>query len=175
MITKVKTASHEEWKPVPGFECLYEVSNLGRVKSLKKNGHGEILLKQYVDRYGYLKVYLYKDNKPHYLTVHRIVAKAFIPNDENKNTVDHIDCNRANNRVDNLRWATMKENLHYSHKMGRQTITATPIIATDPDGNVSRFNSQREAAKVSGVKQYAISRALHGEKPDLKGWVFSFD
>lgn len=175
MIEKVKTANHEEWLSVPGFEGLYEVSNTGKVKSLKKNGHKELILKQYFDRYGYLKVYLYKNKKPHYLTVHRLVALAFIPNPENKNTVDHIDCNRANNRVDNLRWATMIENLNHSHRMGRQIINATPIVAISPEGKTFCFGSQREAARASGVKQYAISRALYGKNPDLKGWAFAFD
>ena len=187
-ITKVKTANHEEWLAVPGFEGLYEVSNTGKVRSLEredvvvthnsqtfKRKRSEKLLTQYVDRYGYMKVYLYKCGKPHYLTVHRLVALAFIPNAENKKTVDHIDCDRTNNRVENLRWATMKENLDHSHRMGRQVMNATPIVATSPEGKSFRFSSQREAARASGVKQYAISRALHGEKPDLKGWWFSFD
>lgn len=188
MISKVKTANHEEWLAVPGFEGLYEVSNTGKVKSLEredvvathdrqpfKRKRSEKLLKQYIDRYGYLKVYLYKNKKPHYLTVHRLVALAFIPNTENKNTVDHIDCDRTNNRVENLRWVTVKENLEHSHRLGRQIINATPIVAISPEGETIHFGSQREASKVSGVGQYAISRALHGENPNLKGWVFSFD
>ena len=176
LITKVKTASPEEWKPIAGFENRYEVSNLGQVKSLNFHRSGKPqILKQYSDRYGYMKVFLYRNGKPHYLTVHRLVAEAFILNPENKETVDHIDCNRKNNNVENLRWVTAKENNQHSHNLGKQVFNATPIVATSPEGKTFRFNSQREAARASGVKQYAISRALHGEYPDLKGWAFSFD
>jgi len=166
----------EEWKPIAGFENKYEVSNLGNVKSLNFHRSGKAqLLKQYFDRYGYMKVYLYRDGKPRYLTVHRLVACAFLGKADNGKTVDHIDCDRTNNRVENLRWVTAKENLYHSHRMGRQAMNATPIIARTPEGKTIRFESQREAARASGVKQYAISRALHGECPCLKGWVFSFD
>ena len=125
-ITKIKTANHEEWLAVPGFEGLYEVSNTGKLKSLEredvvvtnnkqpfKRKRSERLLTQYIDRYGYMKVYLYKCGKPHYLTVHRLVASAFLANPENKTSVDHIDCNKTNNRVENLRWVTNKENLYH--------------------------------------------------------------
>lgn len=166
----------EIWKPVTEFENKYEVSNLGNVKSLNFHRSGKPqILKQYSDRYGYMKVYLYRNGKPHYLTVHRLVALAFLENPDNNKTVDHIDCDRTNNRVENLRWVTTKENLRHSHRMGRQVINATPIVARNPEGKVIHFDSQREAARASGVKQYAISRALHGECPDLKGWSFSFD
>jgi hypothetical protein len=176
------------WKTVAGFEGLYEVSNLGEVRSLErielvpsKNKQPFIrkrkgrMLKQYVDRYGYMKVVLLKDGKPHYFTVHRLVALAFVDNCEQKDTVDHIDCNRKNNHAENLRWVTATENLYYSHKLGRQIINATPIIAISPSGITHRFISQREAERKTGVKQAAISRALHGKKPNLHGWEFLYD
>ena len=164
----------EIWKPVVGFEGLYEVSNMGRVKSIPRKNTKGGLLKQYVDRYGYFKDVLYERNKPHYFTVHRLVAVAFIDNPENKTTVDHIDCNRKNNHVENLRWTTAKENLEHSHKLGRQVINATPIVATSPGGEIIRFSSQREAARQTGIKQYTISRLLQGKNVDVKGWWFSY-
>lgn len=165
----------EIWKPVIGFEGLYEVSSIGRVKSIPRKKSKGGLLKQYVDRYGYLKVILYKNGNPHYFTVHRLVAIAFILNPQNKTAVDHIDCDRKNNQVENLRWVTTKENLDHSHELGRQIINATPVIAISPNGEKKIFSSQREAERKTGVKQYAISRTLHNKKANVKGWVFSYD
>lgn len=166
--------SREAWLPVKGFEGLYEVSNLGRVKSIKRRGASGGVLKQCMDRYGYMKVVLRKRNKPHYYAVHRLVATAFIDNPDKKTTVDHIDCNRANNCVTNLRWASMAENLMHSHDLGRQGWNAKPIIATNQAGEIFEFDSQHEAARCTGVKQYTISRVLHGKNHNAKGWRFEY-
>ena len=99
----------EEWKPVKNFEGLYEVSNLGRIKSLYKNGK-EKILKPMKHRDGYLVVNLYKNGKRKGCKVHRLVAQAFILNIDNKPEVDHINTIRDDNRVENLKWVTKKEN-----------------------------------------------------------------
>ena len=100
----------EIWKDVKNYEGLYEVSNLGRVKSLNYNRtrKEKILKSGYVC--GYCKVVLWKYGKKKMYTVHRLVAEHFIPNPDNKPCIDHIDGNRSNNRVENLRWCTYKEN-----------------------------------------------------------------
>ena len=122
-----------------------------------------------------MKVVLLKDGKPNFFTVHRLVALAFVENPEHKSTVDHIDCNKKNNHASNLRWFTPNENLFHSHELGRQYINATPVVATSPTGEVFKFRSQKYAAKMTGVGQWAITRALHGKKQDLKGWCFDYD
>lgn len=94
----------EIWKPVVGYEGLYEVSNLGRVRSRSKT------LKQGVNSKGYYYVNLVKDKVYKQYETHRIIAIAFIDNPQNKAQVDHIDANKLNNKVSNLRWATPKEN-----------------------------------------------------------------
>ena len=102
----------EEWRAVKDYEGLYEVSNIGRIKSLNYNGTGkEGLLKQQSNHKGYKTVMLRKDNKGKTFKVHRLVAEAFIPNPENKPQIDHINCIRDDNRVENLRWVTGKENM----------------------------------------------------------------
>ena len=164
----------EIWKPVVGFEGVYEVSNTGKVKSIKRYGTKGGLLNQYVDKDGYMKVVLHKDNIPHYFTVHRLVAIAFIKNPKNKTTVDHIDCNRKNNSVENLRWVTAKENALYSHSLGRQKWNARPIIATSPTGEKFIFASQHEAERQTGVSQSNIGRCANGKTNTVKGWSFEY-
>lgn len=101
----------EEWRDIKGYEGLYQVSNLGRVKSLRyKRGKQEKILDGWISKEGYRKVSFYKDNKRKDYLVHRLVAESFIPNPNNKPFIDHIDTNRTNNKIDNLRWATQKEN-----------------------------------------------------------------
>lgn len=111
---------NEEWRAVEGYEGLYEVSNLGRVRALDRlvmnNGglqrkHERILQGCITpNSKGYNQVVLCKEGKIQPCLVHRLVANAFIPNPEGKPEVDHIDTNPSNNRVDNLRWVTTQEN-----------------------------------------------------------------
>ena len=99
----------EFWKPIYGYEGLYEVSNFGRVKSVKfKKSRLKTL---YKNEKGYLYTYLYKNGVREKLRIHRLVALAFIPNPENKPTVNHIDEDKSNNKVSNLEWATYKEQM----------------------------------------------------------------
>lgn len=111
----------EEWRDIAGYEGLYQVSNLGRVRSLeRKNCVGkrirERVLGTYYDTKGYAFVHLFKTiqegkSKKRTVRVHRLVADAFIPNLESKPEIDHIDGNTKNNRSDNLRWCTRSENI----------------------------------------------------------------
>lgn len=101
----------EEWRAVVGYEGLYEVSNMGKVKRLK------VLKPDIV--FGYERVTLCVNNKPKHYYLHCLVAKAFISNPENKLFVNHIDNNRKNNTVSNLEWVTQIENINHCIKQGR--------------------------------------------------------
>ena len=110
----------EIWKPVKGYEGLYEVSNWARVKSLnyRRTGREEILKLQ-TDTGGYLYVFLCKNGKATNKGISVLVAEAFIPNPENKKTVDHINKIRNDNRVENLQWLTQSENVKKGFEQGR--------------------------------------------------------
>ena len=118
----------EIWKDIKGHEGVYQVSNLGRIKQLKKMtynqwGKGYILkeriMSSTLSKKGYLKIGLRKDGKRITLYVHRIVITAFIPNPENKITVNHKDGIKTNNNLDNLEWNTHSENNFHYHAMRR--------------------------------------------------------
>ena len=119
----------EIWKPVVGYEELYEVSNFGRARSLDRidsNNHPlkGVILKPYISNSGYLLVGLYKQQKRDRKLLHRLVAEAFIPNPDNKPEIDHINTIKTDNTVflnedgsinyekTNLRWTTRKENIN---------------------------------------------------------------
>jgi hypothetical protein len=136
----------EKWIDIE-FDPRYEVSNLGDVRN-KKTGR---ILKQVNLTNGYRQVNVSSKHRHQY--VHRLVANAFIPNPDNKPEVDHIDKNRSNNNVDNLRWASHQENNEYSHgkEVGRY----------DNYGNlISTYPSIRKAALNVGVDASNISRAI---------------
>lgn len=164
---------NEIWKEIQGFEGLYEVSNYGKVRSLYHNSRK--VLKPHKDRNGYMNVTLYKGKKPHYLIVHRLVATAFVKKDECRNIVDHIDCNRNNNHFENLRWVTVAENSRYSHELGHQRCNSKPLVAESPEGQLIRFESQRQAARELGLSRSCIQRCLYGLcLRTKKGWCFKW-
>lgn len=112
----------EKWKDIDGYEELYQVSDLGRIKRkpfVRKDGakFKEKILKNNRNS-SYELICLCKDNKKKTLTVHRLVAKAFIPNHENKPQVNHIDGNKFNNHSGNLEWVTVSENNKHAFDTG---------------------------------------------------------
>jgi hypothetical protein len=109
--------SEQIWKDVIGYEGLYQVSNLGNVKSLgNKFSRKERLLKLSFQSKGYLTVVLQKDAKRKMVLVHRIVAEHFIHNVESKPQINHIDGNKTNNAIENLEWVSHRENLNHAIK-----------------------------------------------------------
>ena len=117
----------EYWKPVVGYEGLYEVSNWGRVKSIKrivKSPRGyrtvcERTLKPTKDSHGYLCVSLYKEGKMKFVKIHRLVAEAFLDNPDNLPQINHKDEDKTNNHVNNLEWCDAKYNSNYGTRTER--------------------------------------------------------
>lgn len=121
----------ELWKDITEFEGTYQISNYGRVRSLdreivqsnpQKTGLSKRLLKGQMlktktTKFGYEEIHLYNRSTQtkHYVRIHQLVAKAFIPNTENKRYVNHIDADKKNNHVNNLEWCTAQENITHAH------------------------------------------------------------
>jgi hypothetical protein len=110
------------WKPVVGYEGLYEVSDNGKVFSLKN----KILLKPFIS-VGYYSITLRKNKQSKKIKIHRLVACAFLPNTENKKQVNHIDGNKKNNHVSNLEWCTASENNKHAWQYGLRKKTQNQI------------------------------------------------
>lgn len=121
----------EEYRPVKGYEGLYEVSNMGNVRSLPKMRGAfpqDALIKVHeITSCGYHRVRLHREKASHH-AVHRLVAIAFIPNPMNLPQVDHIDGDKNNNCVSNLRWCTAKENTNYPITMARKKAKRQEVI-----------------------------------------------
>lgn len=123
----------EIWKDIKNYEGLYQVSNLGNVRSLDRirkqfnhNGiatvkyKGRILKKQLQKRTGYHTVTLYNNRKAKIKSVHRLVAEAFLENKNKYPVINHIDGNKQNNNVNNLEWCTQSHNVKESYRLGLQ-------------------------------------------------------
>ena len=156
---------HEIWKDISGFEGLYQVSNLGRIKSFqavhRKGKPSEYILKPYVSNNGYKQVFLYNGTKKKKLLVHRIVAMSFIDNPHNLPQVNHKDENRLNNCADNLEWCDNVYNNRYGTKNSRFVESQSyPIEQMTTSGKViARYKSAKIAEALLGITHSQIATA----------------
>jgi len=149
----------EIWKPVKGYENLYEVSNLGRVKSLPKIRGGkksvyvkeEMFLKPILTDCGYLRVNLFKNPKQHVTFLHRIIATAFVENPNNKPFVNHLNGIKNDNRVENLEWVTSKENAKHAY----ETKLTGPHKRLSNETTIAIYNDNLDVAVIA--KKYNVS------------------
>lgn len=150
----------EIWKDIKGYEGLYQVSNLGRVRSLAKRdrlgrSHPEKIKSTVDNGGGYLCVNLKRDGRQGMFTVHRLVAQAFLPIIEGKNEVNHLDGNKKNNLVDNLQRCNRSENMKHAAIKGLcKNFGQRPVVCVELN---KRFNSIAEAEKWLGLKGNRIS------------------
>lgn len=163
----------EIWKQIKGYEGLYEVSNCGNIYS--KISHK--CLKQMTDKYGYLYVNLYKENKLYHKTVHRLVAEAFIPNTDNLPQVNHKDENKINNIVSNLEWCNNYYNLNYGNRLNKaMEKRKLPILQFTKNMEfVSYYKSIKDAALINGFNGSNICWCLKGNIKSAYGflWIYA--
>ena len=182
----------EVFRDVLGYEGLYQVSNYGRVKSLERKNifycglrkkHLERPTKEKILNYnksnrGYLQVCLTKDGKPKTYTVHRLVAKAFLPNLKNKKQVNHIDGNKENNNIDNLEWVTSSENNKHAFITGlNKPHNMRKVNQYDLQGNfIKQWNSIIDFLKENNLnlKNSNITTCCKGKRKNAYGFIWKY-
>jgi hypothetical protein len=172
---------NEIWKDIPGYEGLYQVSNLGRIYSLYRKR----LLNPVLHKNGYVRIGLTNNAGKRKLNgLHRLIAMAFIDNPDNKPWINHINGITNDNRIENLEWCTASENELHSHrilgkpttkywlgKTGAQHYWSKPIVCIE---NGKRYDCSKEAAKELKVQAANISKVLLGLRRHTGGYTFKF-
>ena len=167
----------EEWKAVVGYEGFYEVSSYGRIRSIDryvKTGilHSEVklqkgkLLKLNRKRDGYLSVDLCKENKIKTMSVHRIVALAFIKKPEGKDVVNHINLDKTDNRVKNLEWVTCRENTQHAAKNGVIYGGLRKLVRCCETGDT--FSSSYKAAEWLNKTKFHYSKQIDSMAKNIR-------
>jgi len=174
----------EEWRDIAGYEGRYQVSNIGRVKSLahvtiRRNG-SKLPLKERVlkpvSSHGYLQVTLYNSGSKKKFLVHRLVCEAFHENPKNKPCVNHIDENKANNTASNLEWCTYEENLnHGTGNARRGKALSRPVGQYTRYGELIKvWQSTMEVERHLGFSNQNISTAALGKYKTAYGYVWKY-
>ena len=181
----------EIWKDIEGYEGLYQVSNLGRVRSLDRYVEKAVhpgfppstvlckgrILKQGYCRCGYAHVCLTKKGVPNKIArIHRLVARAFVQGYFEGAVVNHKDENPKNNRADNLEWCTQKYNVSYNGASYRaRENRRKKVVQMTKDGKViATFESSREAARQTGIRNGNICAACSGRYKQSHGYIWKY-
>lgn len=192
----------EIWKDITGYEGFYQASNLGRIRGLPRtvyntrglyigkvsyiNNNYNIMKLSKMNKYGYMSVRLKKNGKGKTLSVHRLIAKTFIPNPSNLPCVNHKDENPSNNCVDNLEWCTRKYNSNYGNCRSKiskalsgrnNAIRYKAVLQYDLDGNfIQEYKSVKEANKKLGINIYnsGIPHCCGGRNKTAFGYVWKY-
>ena len=178
----------EIWKAIEGYEGKYEVSNLGRVRSLPRtfldvNGRKQMfkgrVLKQNMRKNGYMVVTFYESGKFHQMMIHRLVAGAFIPNPNNLPLINHKDEDKTNNQVDNLEWCDKAYNNNYGHHHDKHNSAIgwymRSVIQLSSDGEtIATYPSVSEAARSIGVTAKAIRLCISGKNKKCGGYRWKY-
>lgn len=176
----------EIWKDIEGYEGSYQVSNLGRVRTLDRIVTDKLgrarTFKGCVKRFykkpnGYYSVNLSKDGEDESRYVHRLVAETFIPNPYNLPQVNHKDEDKTNNRAENLEWCTSIYNVTYNNVAYRKAEPLRKKVRQSlPDGTwIATYASAMEAARQTGLAQSHISDVCRGEKEFAYGYRWEYE
>lgn len=148
--------AQEIWKDIDGFNGIYQVSNLGRIKRVDR----DLIKVQQLTKFGYLVVGLTKNGKEKNYFVHRLIAKAFIPNPNNYPVVNHLNGIKTDNSIKNLEWTTHAENNR--HAVRNKLNDCGVRVALYINGKeIARFDSLAEAGRFCGVGRTTIYERIH--------------
>lgn len=188
----VENLQNEIWKDITGYEGLYQVSSLGRIKSLTrfneyynaihkiktKRIQKEKILNYSKNNRGYLQVCLTKNGKSKTYIVHRLVAKAFLSNSKSKEQVNHIDGNKENNSIDNLEWVTSSENNKHAFITGlNKPHNMRKVNQYDLQGNfIKQWNSITDFLKENNLnlKNSNITTCCKGKRKNAYGFIWKY-
>ncbi len=170
----------EIWKDIKGYEGFYQVSNLGRVRSLPRPQTKGGILKPNI-RNGYEAVILCVEGNIRNISVHRLVAKAFIENPKGYKIVNHIDENKLNNNASNLEWCTQSQNIRKSSKASKNLYRfmhkpeEKPIAQYDLNGKfIRKWESATQAKREGGYDDSNIRKCCIGERNKHKGYKWKY-
>lgn len=170
----------EIWKDIPNYEGIYQISNLGNVKSLERGimhaGHfshiKEKIMKPFKNKGGYYCIKLSKNQKYKPFKIHRLVAICFIPNPNGYECVNHKDEDKTNNNVSNLEWCTKSYNNNY----GTRQLRKRKVLQYNLEGDfVAQYESITMASKHTGIPYSGIKGCCHGESNTSYGYIWCFD
>lgn len=171
----------EEWRDIPNYEGLYQVSNLGRVKSLNYNHTKQEKILKQANNKGYLYVLLYNQKKRTLHKIHRLVATAFIPNPNNLPFINHKDENPLNNRADNLEWCTAAYNSNYGTNIQRRSKKLTnrqdlskQVFQYDFEGKIIKIWQSTHECSRNGYNQGNVAACCRGKLKQYKGYIWSY-
>ena len=164
----------ERWKDINGYDGLYQVSDCGNVRNVKTGKNK----KAGITPYGYKRVVLYANGKRKWFQVHRLVADAFIPNEDGKREVNHIDGNKLNNNAANLEWATSSENHLHAYSNGLKHANIENAVKARSKkvkcSNGVVYESVQATARSLGICASNISEVCNGKRKKAGGYCFEF-
>lgn len=179
----------EIWVDIRGYEGLYQVSNLGRVKSLPRRTNNQhcygLIMKQH-NSYNYLKIQLKKNNKYKWFFVHRLVAMAFLDNYNENLQVNHINGIKSDNKVENLEMVTASENQLHSYRVlknipsmknrfGKNHVHATKINQYDLNNNfIKQWGSIVDASKTLNINATCICNNCKARRKTAGGFIWKY-